>query len=91
MLEKVPLLLQEVEGFVPKSEKELEEFRLSFLGKKGILNELFAAFKGVPNEHKKEFGEAINRLKHYRFSSPHQFNTVKIGNGSHGSFHATKK
>ena len=63
MLEKVTQLLQEVEGFTPKSEKEVAEFRLSFLGKKGKLNELFAAFKDVPNENKKEFGQAINTLK----------------------------
>ena len=64
MLEKVRRLLQEVESFVPKSEKEVEEFRLHFLGKRGKLVELFAAFKKVPNESKKEFGKAINMLKH---------------------------
>ena len=63
MLKKVSQLLQEVESFTPKSEKELKEFRLSFLGKKGSLNELFAAFKDVPSENKKEFGQAINTLK----------------------------
>ena len=63
MLDKVTQLLQKVEGFAPKSEKELEEFRLSFLGKKGILNELFAVFKDVASENKKEIGQAINRLK----------------------------
>ena len=63
MLEKVKDLLQEVETFVPKSEKEVEDFRLDFLGKKGCLNELFAAFKDVPNESKKAFGKAINTLK----------------------------
>ncbi len=63
MLEKVRGLLQEVESFIPKSEKEIEEFRLHFLGKKGKMNEFFAAFKEVPNESKKEFGQAINTLK----------------------------
>jgi len=63
MLEKVKDLLKEVETFVPKSEKEVEEFRLDFLGKKGCLNELFAAFKDVPIESKKAFGKAINTLK----------------------------
>ena len=63
MLEKVKELLQEVANFVPKSEKETEEFRLKFLGKKGEMNALFAAFKEVPNESKKEFGQAINTLK----------------------------
>ena len=63
MLEKVRGLLKEVEKFTPKSEKENEEFRLKFLGKKGEMNALFAAFKEVPNEGKKEFGQAINTLK----------------------------
>ena len=63
MLEKVKGLLQEVEKFSPKSEIETEEFRLKFLGKKGEMNTLFAAFKEVPNESKKEFGQAINTLK----------------------------
>ena len=63
MLEKVKELLNEVEKFVSKSETETEEFRLKFLGKKGEMNALFAAFKQVPNESKKEFGQAINTLK----------------------------
>ena len=63
MLEKVKGLLQEVEKFVSKSEQETEEFRLKFLGKKGEMNALFAAFKQVPNENKKEVGQAINTLK----------------------------
>ena len=63
MLEKVKKLLKEVEEFVPKSEKETEVFRLKFLGKKGEMNTLFAAFKEIPNESKKEFGQAINTLK----------------------------
>ena len=42
MLETVKDLLQEVDSFIPKSEKEVEDFRLKFLGKKGKMNELFA-------------------------------------------------
>jgi phenylalanyl-tRNA synthetase alpha chain len=63
MLETVKDLLQEVDSFIPKSEKEVEDFRLKFLGKKGKINEFFAAFKSVPNESKKEFGQVINTLK----------------------------
>jgi phenylalanyl-tRNA synthetase alpha chain len=63
MLETVKDLLQEVNSFIPKSESEVEDFRLKFLGKKGEMNALFALFKEVPNESKKEFGKAINTLK----------------------------
>jgi len=45
MLEKVRGLLKEVGEFAPKSESEVEDFRLKFLGKKGEMNTLFAAFK----------------------------------------------
>ncbi|MAJ90402.1 MAG: phenylalanine--tRNA ligase subunit alpha [Flavobacteriales bacterium] len=63
MLKKVRLLLKEVESFNPCSKKELEDFRLRLLGKKGELNKLFADFKNVPNDNKKEFGVSINLLK----------------------------
>ena len=63
MLEKVQELLREVESFSPKKTKELEVFRIKFLGKKGVMNDLFTAFKTVPNEQKKNFGQALNQLK----------------------------
>ena len=63
MVDEVKNLLKKVEVFSPKSEKEVEEFRLYFLGKKGKIVELFSKFKSVPNENKKEFGQAINALK----------------------------
>ena len=63
MVDEVKNLLKKVEKFAPKSEKEVEEFRLYFLGKKGKIVELFSKFKSVPNENKKEFGQAINALK----------------------------
>ena len=63
MLEKVQELLREVEAFTPKNNEELEIFRIKFLGKKGVMNDLFATFKTVPNEQKKDFGKALNQLK----------------------------
>jgi len=63
MIEKIHKLIEEAEAFSTQSLKELEEFRIEFLGKKGLLNDLFASFKEVPNEQKKDFGQAINKLK----------------------------
>ncbi len=63
MLKKVQELLFEVENFSPKNTEELEVFRIKFLGKKGVMNDLFAVFKTVPNEQKKDFGQALNQLK----------------------------
>ncbi len=41
----------------------VEQFRVRFLGRKGIMNELFEQFKKAPGEQKKELGIALNQLK----------------------------
>ena len=63
MLDKVKVLLDEVLSYSTKNSEELEQFRIQYLGKKGKMNDLFAAFKEVPNEQKKAFGQALNQLK----------------------------
>ncbi|TWP22956.1 phenylalanine--tRNA ligase subunit alpha [Apibacter muscae] len=63
MIDNIKNYLKEVEEFNPKNPEELENFRIKFLGKKGILNDLFQKFKEVPNDTKKEFGQQINHLK----------------------------
>ena len=63
MLDKIKVLLGEVSSYSIKNTEDLEQFRIQFLGKKGIMNDLFAAFKEVPNDQKKAFGQALNQLK----------------------------
>ncbi|MDG1315321.1 MAG: phenylalanine--tRNA ligase subunit alpha [Flavobacteriaceae bacterium] len=63
MTKHIYKLIEEAEAFNAKSLEEVEVFRIKFLGKKGLLAELFAEFKEIPNEEKKDYGQAINRLK----------------------------
>ena len=63
MINQIDKYLEEVKSFTSKDAKEIDEFRIKFLSKKGILNQLFAEFKNVPNEEKKTFGQKINQLK----------------------------
>lgn len=63
MIEQIKAEIIAVENFTTTSKDELEQFRLKYLGKKGLLNDYFAAFKTVPNEEKKNFGQVINLLK----------------------------
>lgn len=63
MIDQIKSHIETVKNFNASSEKELEEFRILYLGKKGILNDFFSKFKTVPNEQKKDFGKAINELK----------------------------
>jgi phenylalanyl-tRNA synthetase alpha chain len=63
MIDHIEALIKEVEAFSAKEKKDIEAFRIKFLGKKGVLTELFADFKSVPNDQKKTYGLAINSLK----------------------------
>jgi len=63
MLEEIELLLKKINAFTPKSKKEVENFRLEFLSKKGKINSLFKDFKTIPKEKKQKIGEKINELK----------------------------
>lgn len=43
--------------------EEIEQLRIQYLGKKGVLNDLFNQFKAIPNEEKREMGSLLNELK----------------------------
>ena len=63
MLNKIDEILNEVSQFHSVAKDEIEQFRIKYNGKKGILNDLFEQFKSVPNDQKKEYGQKINILK----------------------------
>lgn len=63
MLEKIDDLLIEVQNFQSSSKDEIEQFRLKFNGKKGIMNDFYDTLKQIPNEQKKDFGQKINILR----------------------------
>ena len=63
MLTKIDELLNEVQKFHSQKKDEIEQFRIKFNGKKGILNDLFEQFKSVSNDQKKEYGQKKNLLK----------------------------
>ena len=63
MIERVKEYLEQVNAFSSSDAKAIEEFRVSYAGKKGILNSLFATFREVPVDEKKAFGQELNTLK----------------------------
>ena len=42
---------------------DLNELRINYMGKKGIITELQSKIKDIPNEEKKEYGKKINEVK----------------------------
>jgi len=62
-LEQIEEEIHKVEAFHSEDAAEVEKFRIGYLGKKGLLKELFAFFKTVEPKDKKAYGQAINRLQ----------------------------
>lgn len=63
MKETILTLIEEVKTFAATSPDKLEQFRIRFLGRKGLLQDLFESFKTLPGEQKKEVGQLLNTLK----------------------------
>jgi len=63
MLDRVENLKSQVEAIALSTKEEVEAFRLHYLSKKGVIAELFKAFREVPVQEKKAFGAALNTLK----------------------------
>lgn len=65
MVDKIGKIKEEIRGFKSHTAEEAEIFRLRYLSKKGIIADLFEAFKSLPPEQKKEFGQKLNDLKQF--------------------------
>ncbi len=63
MKDKIEALLKEVESFSPADQQELESFRISMIGRNGMIPKLFESFKNIPKEEKKDLGKPLNQLK----------------------------
>ena len=63
MKEKINHLLDEVKTFAAENAGHLEQFRIRFLGRKGLLQELFDEFKVLSVEQKRDVGQLLNELK----------------------------
>lgn len=63
MQAKIESLIKEIEGLTAKKEQEIEELRIKYISRKGIISQLFEEFKTLPSEEKKALGQIINSLK----------------------------
>ncbi|MBR9859889.1 phenylalanine--tRNA ligase subunit alpha [bacterium] len=63
MKDRISEIVQEAKSFSINSKEELEAFRLKFLVKKGLVNDLFQEFKSLPPEEKKSLGKELNEFK----------------------------
>jgi phenylalanyl-tRNA synthetase alpha chain len=63
MLEIIEKHIATVASTTLDSPEAAENFRIQYLGKKGILQALFGDFKNVPGDQKRAVGQSLNQLK----------------------------
>ena len=63
MKEKFDKVLEEAKSFSIGDPHDLEKYRLKFLVKKGLINELVQEFKSLDSELKKQLGRHLNEFK----------------------------
>lgn len=63
ILERIEVLLKEINDLNTSDLKGIEALRIKYLSKKGEISQLMADFRNVPAEEKREVGIKINALK----------------------------
>jgi phenylalanyl-tRNA synthetase alpha chain len=56
-------IASEIQSFIINDSKQAEEFRIKFIGSKGLIKDLYAELKNIDADQKREFGQQINQLK----------------------------
>ena len=63
MQESIQQLRDQVEALTAQTAQEVEDLRIKYISKKGLISQLFDEFKTVPNEEKRLVGQQLNVLK----------------------------
>jgi phenylalanyl-tRNA synthetase alpha chain len=71
---------QDINAFNPTNASELEEYRIKYLGTKGIVKAVFGEMKNVPVEQKKDAGQMLNAFKLLAEAKYEAFSHLQNGN-----------
>ena len=63
MKQRIENLSKEIQALTASTPTEVEELRIKYLSKKGLIASLFNDFRTVPTDQKKEMGQLLNQLK----------------------------
>ena len=84
--EKIDALFNQLNDLKCQTQKQVEEARVRFLGRKGEITALFEEFRNVHKDMKREFGRVLNELKQAATAKIEQLKaateTVAADNGS---------
>lgn len=65
LLQQIEEHKREMASFAATDEKQVEEFRIKYLGTKGLVKSVMGEMKNVPADRKKEFGQVLNEFKQF--------------------------
>ena len=81
VLQQIESFKKEIEALQIDSAKALEEYRIKFLGTKGLVKALMGEMKNVANEQKKAFGQSMNEFKQFAEAKYDEWKAL-TGNGA---------
>lgn len=82
IVQKIEAYKKEIAAFQAKTAEELEQYRIKFLGTKGLVKAFFGEMKTIPNEMKKDFGQVLNAFKQLAESKYEEFQGLKDEGGN---------
>ena len=65
LVSQISDLREKIASLEIKTAQELEQYRIEYLGTKGLVKALMSEMKQVPNEQKRAFGQILNEFKQY--------------------------
>ncbi|HEY0299428.1 MAG TPA: phenylalanine--tRNA ligase subunit alpha [Arachidicoccus sp.] len=65
LIKQINQYKEEIAGSAATNAEETENFRIKYLGTKGLVKTVMGEMKNVPNEQKKQAGQLLNEFKQY--------------------------
>lgn len=65
IVQQIETYKNEIDALEVADAKSLEEYRIKYLGTKGLVKALMGEMKNVPNDQKKAFGQLMNEFKQF--------------------------
>jgi phenylalanyl-tRNA synthetase alpha chain len=85
LLKQIGAYKQEMAGFTATDEKQVEEFRIKYLGTKGVVKSIMSEMKNVAPEQKKEAGQLLNEFKQFAEARFEELKATAVNGQSHGA------
>jgi phenylalanyl-tRNA synthetase alpha chain len=80
ILQQIEAYKAEINSYESATEAELENYRIKYLGTKGIVKNIMGEMRNVPNENKKEFGQILNAFKIF---AEEKYDSLKATSSQH--------